>query len=87
MEPLTTLSTALAVAKTLRDLAKSSQPSIEGIRASISELPEALNDLSGAVVDGRRREAGFTCPRCKNGLSASEGASKSLGAEPYAIGF
>ena len=160
MEPLTMLSTALAVAKTLRDLAKSSQPSIEEIRASIGELHEALNDLSGAVVDGRRREAElgdemrrlkdelsslrdwktilseyrlesvgpgvltyvheqskgdpttahwlcqpcadaghkavlqctsravsctFTCPRCKNGLRASEEASKSLGAEPYAM--
>ena len=50
MEPLTTLSTALAVTKNLRDLAKTNKPDMGKIR-------ETLIELQGAVLDAREREA------------------------------
>ena len=57
MEPLTTLSTALAATKTLRDLVKSEKPNIVAIRDATTALQDSLIDLQGTVLEGQQREA------------------------------
>ena len=63
MEPLTTLSTALSVTKTLRDLVKGDKPNIEEIRNTIVALQDSLIDLQGLVLAGQDREAALTADK------------------------
>ena len=60
MEPLATLSTALTVTKTLRDLVKGDKPNMEEIRSATVALQDSLIDLQGSVLEGQQREAALT---------------------------
>lgn len=63
MEPLTTLSTALTVTKTLRDLVKGDKPNMEEIRSATVALQDSLIDLQGSVLAGQQREAALTAEK------------------------
>ena len=63
MEPLTTLSTALTVSKTLRDLVKGDKPNMEEIRSATVALQDSLIDLQGSVLAGQQREAALTADK------------------------
>ena len=63
MEPLTTLSTALTVTKTLRDMVKGDKPNMEEIRSATVALQDSLIDLQGSVLTGQQREAALTAEK------------------------
>ena len=64
MEPLATLSTALTVTKTLRDLVKGDKPNMDEIRSATVALQDSLIDLQGSVLAGQEeREAALTADK------------------------